>query len=105
MSDMPERIARRAEAIERATGVDFDTAAQLAGNAIRSEQELGGYEPGMVYLPLSLATAAMNTCPVCFFDADGVTPCPEHLAQLCEGCYRALNGKPGPCAECAREAW
>ena len=63
------------------------------------------YEPGMVYLPLSLATEPMSTCPVCFFDEGGVTPCPEHLSELCEGCYKPLNGKQSPCEECARNAW
>jgi hypothetical protein len=62
-------------------------------------------EEQMVYLPLSLATGPMKTCPVCFFDDSGVTPCPEHLSQLCEGCYKPLNGGPSPCAECARSAW
>jgi hypothetical protein len=63
------------------------------------------YEPGMVYLPLARATGPMTTCSACFFDDDGVTPCPEHLAELCEGCYKPLGGQPGPCAECARNAW
>ena len=63
------------------------------------------YEDSMVYLPLSLATGQMSTCPVCFFDEGGVTPCPEHLAELCEGCYKPLDGGPNPCAECAQNAW
>lgn len=63
------------------------------------------YEDGMAYLPLSLATSQMKTCTACFFDGDGVTPCPEHLSELCEGCYRPLNGRPGPCDECARNGW
>ena len=64
-------------------------------------------EPGMVYLPLSLATGAMHDCDRgdCFWDDNGVTPCPEHLAELCEGCYRPLNGMPSPCADCSRNAW
>jgi hypothetical protein len=63
------------------------------------------YEPGMVYLPLSLATPAMRGCDGCFFDDNGVTPCPEHLAELCEGCYEPLNGASSPCDECAQNAW
>jgi hypothetical protein len=63
-------------------------------------------EEAMVYLPLSLATGPMKTCPVCFFDNGGVTPCPEHLSELCIGCYRPVAASdPNPCAECARNAW
>jgi hypothetical protein len=67
--------------------------------------QLDDQEDAMVYLPLPLATGQMSTCPVCFFDDGGVTPCPEHLAELCEGCCKPLNGEASPCAECAKNAW